>query len=103
MLTALPAVMLMLCVILPAAGQYYTPQLVPPAPQAPPPVPDNDSVPLPMPIMPSIPYSYEDLMRNELAYDLATPSNIKTEAEYDPATGNYIVHTRLGEIGRAHV
>ena len=57
-----------------------------------------DSSGLPMPIAPSIPRSYEDLMRDELAYDLATPGNITTTADYDPETGCYIVHTRLGDI-----
>ena len=57
-----------------------------------------DSSGLPMPIAPSIPRSYEDLMRDELAYDRATPGNITTTADYDPETGCYIVHTRLGDI-----
>ena len=41
---------------------------------------------------------YEELLEDELAYDLSTPSNIKTTAEYDPATGYYIVRTRVGDF-----
>ena len=58
----------------------------------------GDSVPLPMPIAPLVPRSYEDLMRDEMAFDLESPSNITTSADFDPATGCYIVHTRLGDI-----
>ncbi len=49
-----------------------------------------------MPVQPTVPQSYEDLMEEELAADLATPSNITTVAEFDPATGCYIVRTRVG-------
>lgn len=45
-----------------------------------------------------IPQSYEDLMADEIAYDLSTPSNIKTVAEYDPATGCYVVRTLVGDM-----
>ncbi len=40
--------------------------------------------------------TYEDL---DLAYpfDLRNPENITTEVEYDPATGYYIIHTRIGD------
>ena len=44
-----------------------------------------------------IPQSYEDLMADEIAYDLSTPSNIKTVAEYDPETGCYVVRTLVGD------
>ena len=80
-----------------AGAQYYEPQLTPPPPSAIPPAAPGDSVPLPMPIFPTVPQSYDDLMRDELAYDLSTPSNIVTSAEYDPATGCYVVRTRLGD------
>ena len=53
---------------------------------------------LPFPVQQTVPQSYEDLMSDELAYDLANPSNIRTEAEYDPATGCYIVRTKMGDI-----
>jgi len=83
-------------------AQYYTPQLGSPAPWVFPPAPvPGDSVPLPLPIPTTVPRSYEDLMHNELAYDLATPSNITTVADYDPASGCYVVRTKVGdtEIG----
>ncbi len=44
-----------------------------------------------------IPQSYEDLMADEVAYDLKTPSNIKTVAEFDPETGCYVVRTLIGD------
>ena len=56
-----------------AGAQYYEPQLTPPPPSAIPPAAPGDSVPLPMPIFPTVPQSYDDLMRDELAYDLSTP------------------------------
>ncbi len=85
-----------------AMAQYYTPVITPPPPAAypPPPPPANpaDTVMLPMGATQTVPQSYDDLMADEMAYDLATPSNIKTEAEYDPATGCYIVRTRMGDF-----
>ena len=45
----------------------------------------------------TIPADYETLMGEKSALDLVTPSNIKTEAEYDDKTGNYIIHTKIGE------
>ena len=83
-------------------AQYYTPQLGSPAPWVFPPAPvPGDSVPLPLPIPTTVRRSYEDLMHNELAYDLATPSNLTTVADYDPASGCYVVRTKVGdtEIG----
>ena len=83
------------------SAQYYTPQITPPPPAG---YPGNplvnlaDSAMMPFPVQRTVPQSYEDLMRDELGYDLATPSNIKTEAEYDPATGCYIVRTKLGDV-----
>ena len=83
------------------SAQYYTPQITPPPPAG---YPGNplvnlaDSAMMPFPVQQTVPQSYEDLMRDELGYDLATPSNIKTEAEYDPATGCYIVRTKLGDV-----
>lgn len=83
----------------PAAGQYYNPTIVPPPPSAYPPPPGIDSSAMPpLEVPPTVPRSYEELLDDELAYDLATPSNIKTSAEYDPATGCYVVHTRVGDM-----
>lgn len=81
-----------------AIAQTSAPVLPPPPPSAYPQQAPADSVGLPMPIYGAIPLSYEDLMRNELAYDLRTPSNIVTTADYDPATGCYVVHTKLGDV-----
>ena len=86
---------------LPLSAQYYQPEITPPPPSvipAPPAIAPGDSVQLPLPVRPSVPQSYEDLVQSELAYDLSTPSNIVTSAEFDPATGCYVVHTRLGGI-----
>lgn len=94
------AVIATLLVVVPllASGQYYNPEITPPPPAAFPPS-ASDSTPMPLPpVGPTVPRGYEDLLRDELAYDLATPSNITTQAEYDPATGCYIVRTRLGDI-----
>ncbi|MBO7291072.1 MAG: hypothetical protein J6U55_00645, partial [Bacteroidaceae bacterium] len=48
------------------------------------------------PVTKTIPENYEDI-GNEGAVDLRTPSNIKSEIEYDPVTNRYIVRTRVGE------
>ena len=36
-------------------------------------------------------------MEDQFAADLATPSNIKTVAEFDPETGYYVIRTKLGD------
>ena len=69
-----------------------------PPPAAFPPASPADSSSLVLPVGTTVPRSYEDLMRDEMAYDLSSPSNIKTTADYDPATGCYIVRTRVGDI-----
>ncbi len=66
-----------------------------PAPPSFPAAPDSTSS-LPWNVRSTVPRSYEDLMAEELAYDLSTPSNIKQTADFDPATGNYIVRSWLG-------
>ncbi len=78
-------------------GQLYRPEINPPAPAAYPPPPPGDSVAMPLPVPPTVPQSYEDLMEEELAYDLSTPSNITTTAEYDPVSKCYVVRTRVGD------
>ena len=82
-------------------AQYYTPELPPPPPAELPPEPLvdlADSVMMPFGVTQTVPRTYEDLMQEELAYDLSTPSNITTEAEYDPALRCYIVRTKLGDM-----
>ena len=69
-----------------------------PAPAAFPATQQTDSLELPFGTRPTVPRSYEDLMSDELGYDLSTPSNITTTADFDPATGNYIVRTYLGGL-----
>lgn len=90
-------------------GQYKKSELAPP----PPPVPEYlddthipDSIIMPSPVQTTLPREYADYAGREYAADLANPSNIKTEAVYNPATGMYLIHTKVGdkdfEIGRAH-
>ncbi|MDE5641881.1 MAG: cell surface protein SprA, partial [Muribaculaceae bacterium] len=84
-----------------AAPQPQSP-VGPPAPAAYPPQVQvgalADSIMLPMGTTQTVPQTYEDLMREEFAYDLDTPSNITTTAEFDPETGFYIVRTRVGDM-----
>ena len=102
-LRAIIVMMMVAMFVLPSviSGQYYNPEITNPAPAGFPigsGIPaDSTGLPLPLP-SPTVPASYEDLMAAELGYDLSTPSNILTQAEYDPATGCYIVHTRLGDL-----
>lgn len=56
-----------------------------------------DSIILPFPVQQTVPQNYEELMADQLGYDLQSPSNITTVAEYDPASGCYIVRTRVGD------
>ncbi len=74
--------------------------ITPPAPAsypAPQPMEPGDSILLPLPIGPTVPENYQQLMADELAYDLSTPNNIETVAEYDPDTGYYILRTKVGD------
>ncbi|MDE5827795.1 MAG: hypothetical protein K2H57_09510, partial [Duncaniella sp.] len=81
-------------------AQSPNPQFIPPAPVIPA-IPQGiirpDSVIMPFPVSRPIPMTYEELMQQELAADLSTPSNIITTAEYDPALGCYIIRTKLGD------
>ncbi len=78
-----------------SAGQ---PSLPPPPPAAYPSPLAGDTIDLPFPVGPTVPMTYEQLTANELAYDLQTPSNITTEAVFDPETGCYVVRTRMGDF-----
>lgn len=84
-----------------SVGQYRKSELQPP-----PPPPQNeyipgtqipDSVILPSPVSPTLPMGMADYVGREYAADLRNPSNIRTEAIYDPSTGMYVLHTRLGD------
>ena len=68
----------------------FYPSVAPPANPA-------DSIMMPFPVQQTVPANYENLMEDQFAADLQTPSNIKTVAEYDPATGYYVVRTKLGD------
>ncbi len=81
-----------------AYGQYYKSTLPAPAPPTTPTKSDGDSIAMPFPVRHTVAQDYERLMDNEFAADLTTPSNIKTEAEYDPATGCYIIRTKVGDM-----
>ncbi len=58
---------------------------------------DTSSITLPFPVNPLYPVDYEQLAEAEMASDLDTPSNIKTEAEYDYESGCYIIRTKVGD------
>lgn len=87
-----------------AVAQYVTSTLPPPPPYS-----ENtsqnskttnkDSVNLKYKIAPTAPSTYTDLEDGGAhPIDLKTPSNIKTEVEYDPTTGCYVVHTKIGDM-----
>ena len=82
-----------------AYPQYKKSELAPP-----PPAPvflDNTAIPdsdfMPSRVAPTLPMDYGDYAGREYAADLEDPENIKTEAIYDPSTGMYYLHTKLGE------
>lgn len=79
-------------------AQYYKTELNPPPP---PPEemsqPASDSTEMIYDVSPTIPIEFEDFEGKEYAADLKTPSNIKTEAEYDPVTGMYVIRTKIGD------
>lgn len=80
--------------------QYYKSELKPPPP-TPPETPTYlpaDTLLLPAAVSPTVPTSADDyLQTKEYAADLRDPSNIKTEAVYDPAAGMYVIRTTLGD------
>lgn len=69
----------------------------PPFPILPAPGNANDSIMMPFPVQQTVPATYERLMEDQFAADLATPSNIVTVPEYDPATGQYVIRTYVGD------
>ncbi len=100
---------ILLCAVLPglllgsangffARAQYHESTLMPPPPPPAPIVVVPDSSGTPFPVQPTVPPDYEALAQDELAADLTTPSNIRTEAEYDLASGCYIIRTKVGEF-----
>ncbi|MBD5310117.1 MAG: cell surface protein SprA [Bacteroides sp.] len=93
----IPLLVLTACVL--SSGQYRKSQLLPPPPppQTLPGTEIPDSVILPSPVQTTLPRDYNDLMDREYVADLTTPSNIRSEVTYDPETGLYYFHTRLGD------
>lgn len=83
-------------------AQYVTSTLPPP-----PPPPDTrpsarqqttPQLDLHFDVKPTIPATYDDVQGlGEYSADLKTPSNITSEVEFDPETGCYVIHTRLGD------
>lgn len=80
-------------------AQFVTPGFTPPAPVMPasPLVQAADTILTTYPVGQAIPQTYNDIVRDELAADLTTPSNIKTISEYDPELGCYVIRTKLGD------
>ena len=78
--------------------QYKKSEMTPPPPlsaQTPQPA---DSSRLHYKVKNTVPTSYDEVLSNEKnPIDLRDPSNVKSEAEYDPTTGCYVVRTRIGE------
>lgn len=84
-----------------ARAQYYKSDFPPPAPAITATRPTNepaDSTAGKTNVRPTVPQSYEELMDRDYAMDLETPSNIKTVAEFDPATKCYIIRTKIGDL-----
>ncbi|MDD5870958.1 MAG: cell surface protein SprA, partial [Bacteroidales bacterium] len=78
--------------------QYKKSELTPPPPlstQTPQPA---DSSRLHYKVKNTVPTSYDEVLSPERnPIDLRDPSNVKSEAEYDPTTGCYVVRTRIGD------
>ena len=92
-----------LLVTLFARPQYYQSKLTPP-PVNPEPRYETpsyqpaDSVVIPAAVMPTVPTTADDYFgRKEYPADLRNPSNIKTEAVFDPSTGMYVIRTLVGD------
>ena len=83
-------------------AQYVTSTLAPP-----PPPPDTrpsaqqqrtPDIDLHFKVKPTTPQTYDEVQGlGEYAADLKDPSNITSVVEFDPETGCYVVHTRLGD------
>jgi len=82
-------------------GQYQKTEFAPPPPPPAPQYLDGTHIPdsliMPFDVSPTLPRGYEDYIGREYAADLRDPSNIKTEAVFDPETGMYVLRTKLGD------
>ena len=95
------AVGLLLFVVFGTGGaQYRKSELLPPPPSQ----PENatiggipDSIIMPSPVETTIPTRDAQYVGATYVADLRDPSNIKTEAIYDPERGLYVLHTRIGD------
>ncbi len=92
---------LLLLVSVISIAQYRKSELDPPPPAPEPEYVQGtvipDSILMPSPVSPTMPRGYNARLDDEYAADLSDPSNIKTEAIYDPESGMYVIHTRLGD------
>ena len=86
-----------------AFAQYVQSKLAPPPPppvNTPQPAKSSprDTLSTPFAVKPTVPGNYNDVSgTTEYSIDLKNPANITTEAEYDPETGCYVIHTKLGD------
>ena len=91
-----------LCTIgLPVFSQFSTGSLTSPPlykPVSPEDYSSSDSVSLPFKVVKTIPDDYSYFSGKEYASDLITPSNVTLEPIYDPETGMYFVHSRVGGL-----
>ena len=57
-----------------------------------------DSLFLPSRVQTTLPQAYSDYISGEYAADLETPENITLEPVYDPESGLYIIHGKVGGV-----
>ncbi len=85
----------------PVLAQYVTSTLPPPPPPPTRQSPQQQVTPSPdlqFDVKPTIPRNYDDVQGlGEYSADLKDPSNITSVVEFDPETGCYVVHTKLGD------
>lgn len=86
----------LLCVV--SYSQYRKSELAPPPmpPVTKPATSAKDSAGMLSPVKPTVPVSAEDFGEKEYAADLKNPSNLSTEAIYDPESRTYYIHTKIG-------
>lgn len=88
------------CLVCTSVGfaQYKKSEATPPPPLFSGKASEQEDTTLRYPVKPTIVSGYDEyLSSSKSAIDLKDPSNIKTEAEYDVATGCYIVRTKIGD------
>lgn len=78
-------------------SQYTKSNLEAPPPAPVMPVEDKDTSGMLSPVRPTVQTKAEDYKPGEYPADLRNPSNIKTEAVYDPESGMYVLHTKIGD------